>query len=390
MERAHVLSASAASWFPSRGLREEVGVVKGSLSAMAVDWHPARDQASTGISLSASAVPWLPARSHKEAVEEGKGLPATRLQKVGSCMSCNASTPLPLWVQALKCKGGEKRRRRKKAVKAGVGQENAEEEAKKTSEIFSDNAARLAATVRLAINGAMLQLPRVKGAPLRRSVNVEGAVAVLAIVVEMRVLTKREMAYAAEKVVGLWTTELHVSAGRVEEKWARPNNSPVPFASDSAAVADELNVSISCLSLHPGLYAKKVRCSHPVEARGRMQRKKVKAGLTKKLATEARPHPSVKVYCIGRAAMARTKRASERASLSQPWRSCHRLDRRSLDKLDMCLNTSLVSWDPLSRFLIDDIAFMPHVTYHTETCYLRTDPHPLPYPNGTQRLDVEL
>ena len=248
MERAHVLSASAASWLPSRGLSLEAGAAKGGLSALAADWHSARDQPSTGLSLSASAVPWLPAGSHNEAAEEGKGIPAMRLQKVRSCMSCHASTPLPLWVQALKCK---KRRRRKEVAKAGLGQENEEEEAKSTSEMFSDRVARVAATVRLAINGAVLQLPIVKGAPLRRSVNIEGAVAVLTIVVEKRMLTKREMAYAAEKVVGLWTTELHVSAGRVEEKWARPNNSPVPFASDSAAVTDELNVSISCLSLHP-------------------------------------------------------------------------------------------------------------------------------------------
>ena len=63
-------------------------------------------------------------RSHNEAAEEGKGIPAMRLQKVRSCMSCHASTPLPLWVQALKCKRGKKRRRRKEVAKAGLGQEN--------------------------------------------------------------------------------------------------------------------------------------------------------------------------------------------------------------------------------------------------------------------------
>ena len=291
-----------------------------------------------GHTLSASPASWLPKGTGRSdylnsrlSVAAAEWLPANRAEAVSQILSASAAPWQP---------SGEMSDERRRAAM--------------TAESQLPRA--------LMTTGFTLSASAVPWLPARQSKGNDDSDTVTD-VIGRRVLTKVEMAYVAELAVGIMTTRSHPNGSEGVE-WDWSNNSQVPFGSGSATEANELNVNTSCHSLHPGLYAKRAMHFHPQVKQKKTVRKKVKAVPTKKLVGEAKPRASLKAYCSGRAAKARTKRASERASLGRPWRSCHRLDRWSLDKLDMCLNTSLVSWDPISRFLMDDVTCIRRVIDH--------------------------
>ena len=330
----HTLSSSAVSWLPGILSRAWVGET-GKPAATAGERPPSERAQTMGPALSASAASWMPVIQSSEA----RKLPGHIL------------TLSPIWVMA---KSTVKKRRRRRE-KATAGRHKVVAEMEPIGSTSAEHAIKVAATVRQAISDAVLHYPRVVRSKRKGIVVEKSAVGALMDMVERgRLATKRDLAHAAECLVEAFTTHSEPTVKSAAEKWGRYNNSRLPFAQDRDEVSEHLNANDSCLSSHPGLYKKRDKCALPDGiVRRSKQCKKKKARPMKKLAAEARPRRSRKAYCVDMARRAKSKPASERASLVLPWSSSYRLDKKSLAKLDMCLCTSLDYLDPMSRFLIE-------------------------------------
>ena len=108
----------------------------------------------------------------------------------------------------------------------------------------------------------------------------------------------------------------------------------------------DLNVDLAKLSSYPSLYMKSRKCVC-IEA----ARRQVKSPKTarKVLNVAARTRSSPKAIFTDTIRRNKEKKCPK----VKPWENGVRLDRRSLAKLQLCLDTKLEIWDPMARFLAE-------------------------------------
>ena len=108
----------------------------------------------------------------------------------------------------------------------------------------------------------------------------------------------------------------------------------------------DLNVDLAKLSSYPSLYMKSRKC-----VRMEAVRRQVKSPKTarKVLNVAARTRSSLKAIFTDTIRRNKEKKCPK----VKPWENGVRLDRRSLAKLQLCLDTKLEIWDPVARFLAE-------------------------------------
>ena len=109
----------------------------------------------------------------------------------------------------------------------------------------------------------------------------------------------------------------------------------------------DLNVDLAKLSSYPSLYMKGRKCVRIEAARCQVKQPKT---ARKVLTVAARTRSNQKVIFTDMIRRTKDKKCPRAA---KPWENGVKLDRQSLAKLQMCYDTRLEAWDPMTRFLAE-------------------------------------